>query len=530
MANTRKLTVMLLKEYVKSARDALRDPLSLHNAPLDKVADIQGEIWYRASKEKYPDWLSLLEELTTAHFNMVRSKSTSAVLFVRSAGRILAFTFGHGRNLLKPDSYEESFGLRVVLNLVDAGQIKSMDLQTYEDVVLSSRREVSRSADLDTFGVDVSRDILRAVTGRPKESVIAKRLTGADALTLHTSLGPTELSRICEGTINAYKDDSYRDRFGWVDNIRRVRDEKLRQALDRRLEEALRAGDLEMVQMAFPEPQDWEEIDGLRIDGTGSQEYEDLDAEDYLEELRQHGRELTVDRLRQYRVRVRYAGAQDFVAKWTVYRCIAWETKVDDRAYALLGGEWFEIRRDFLEEVDKFAKSVRKIELGLPCAKKGESEGEYNTRAVAGSNSWICLDGALVQARSHGGRIEFCDLLSKAKQIVHVKKRSRSSTLSHLFSQGVVSGLAFLRDAEVRGQLRQRIFEKSGDRGWEDIVPLEAPDARQYEVVYAVIDGRDRELPEGLPFFSRVNLMQHVRNVESAGYRVGFARICEERS
>ncbi len=37
-------------------------------------------------------------------------------------------------------------------------------------------------------------------------------------------------------------------------------------------------------------------------------------------------------------------------------------------------------------------------------------------------------------------RIEFCDLFSKSKQMIHVKRYGGSSVLSHLFNQGLVSG------------------------------------------------------------------------------------------
>jgi uncharacterized protein (TIGR04141 family) len=48
------------------------------------------------------------------------------------------------------------------------------------------------------------------------------------------------------------------------------------------------------------------------------------------------------------------------------------------------------------------------------------------------------------------GPIEFCDLYSAAKQIIHVQRYGASSTLSHLFSKGLVSGTLFARDADFR--------------------------------------------------------------------------------
>ncbi|MBD7969562.1 DUF6119 family protein [Paenibacillus gallinarum] len=44
------------------------------------------------------------------------------------------------------------------------------------------------------------------------------------------------------------------------------------------------------------------------------------------------------------------------------------------------------------------------------------------------------------------GKIEVCDLFSKNKHFVYVKKGTRSATLSHLFAQGSVS-MTLLKDS-----------------------------------------------------------------------------------
>jgi Family of unknown function (DUF6119) len=55
-------------------------------------------------------------------------------------------------------------------------------------------------------------------------------------------------------------------------------------------------------------------------------------------------------------------------------------------------------------------------------------------------------------SKNGGGRssIEICDLLSSEKAFVHVKAKTKSSTLSHLFAQGLNSAQAF-RDRGFRG-------------------------------------------------------------------------------
>ncbi|TAM66290.1 MAG: hypothetical protein EPN48_17930 [Microbacteriaceae bacterium] len=70
--------------------------------------------------------------------------------------------------------------------------------------------------------------------------------------------------------------------------------------------------------------------------------------------------------------------------------------------------------------------------------------------------------------------MEFCDVLSSGGDLVHVKRKSRSSTLSHLFAQGSVSATTLLSDGHCRTQIRQLIEDEvpSDSRGrWLNLVP-----------------------------------------------------------
>src|SRR5439155_10506573 len=103
---------------------------------------------------------------------------------------------------------------------------------------------------------------------------------------------------------------------------------------------------------------------------------------------------------------------------------------------------------------------------------------------------------------SHGGgysKIEFCDLFSDKRQIVHVKHYGGSSVLSHLFYQGIVSGELFLADADFRTKVNDKLLKshKLAD-------PFKQPAAKDYEVVFAIISMSPKKLD--LPFFSKVSL------------------------
>src|SRR5205823_3272284 len=98
--------------------------------------------------------------------------SSSAVLLVEAKSRLFAVTFGQGRYMVQDEALERDFGLRVVLNTVAPDQLKSVDAKTIEDTTVHTRRDVSHESALSAFGFDISRDLLRAVTGTPVDETL----------------------------------------------------------------------------------------------------------------------------------------------------------------------------------------------------------------------------------------------------------------------------------------------------------------------------------------------------------------------
>jgi uncharacterized protein (TIGR04141 family) len=103
--------------------------------------------------------------------------------------------------------------------------------------------------------------------------------------------------------------------------------------------------------------------------------------------------------------------------------------------------------------------------------------------------------------------------LSEARQLVHVKRRSRSSLLSHLFMQGFVAAEAFIDYRPLRMQIREKM------PALEHLIPEDDPDPSEYEIVYALLhDGQDT-----LPFFSKVALTTIYKQLRRMHYRVALA-------
>jgi uncharacterized protein (TIGR04141 family) len=143
----------------------------------------------------------------------------------------------------------------------------------------------------------------------------------------------------------------------------------------------------------------------------------------------------------------------------------------------------------------------------------------YNLRAAEGDPARYALmdDRPVLHGGVHG-KVEFCDLLINRKDILHVKRYGASSVLSHLFSQGLVSGVLFQTDVEFRRKVN--VLLPVAHR----ITDIEQrPATNEYNVVFGVISDKPGDLT--LPFFSRLNLKHAVKQLTGYGYRVSIGKI-----
>ena len=184
------------------------------------------------------------------------------------------------------------------------------------------------------------------------------------------------------------------------------------------------------------------------------------------------------------------------IESWPVFRCIYFEVELEGNTYILTNGRWYSVGNEFLRSVNDFFNTMRQADLVLPdCTERAEKD--YCLRASANEPLALALmDRNLVRRPGLYGMIEFCDLYSVRKHIVHIKRYAGSSApLSHLFNQAVVSATLFKRSSDFRSEVNQKLPEQ--------FRPVStAPSLGEYEVVFGVIS-KSRN-PLRLPFFSRL--------------------------
>jgi uncharacterized protein (TIGR04141 family) len=522
----RALSFFLLKDQVASWTSALRDPSAVQLFDLRESSPVKGVVAAKPQANRKPGWVEYLgpNVKDATALEALLNRSSSALLLLTAGGRRFALSFGYGRHLLDPESYEHDFGLKVVLNIVEPERLKSVDSKTFDESTVHTRTEVSRESTFASFGLDVSRDLVRAVTGRPVDTTIAERVTGAEALALATRVQFEGLPELCERLLRAYGSEEYQKSFPWIDHLRPIKDPGLIKELDEALVDDLRKHELTDAHLAPPAPMAWERAPGFTFSTLDDDDELDSDPRitAYLASI--DTEDLSLKKLKHDRVQAREATSGDLVEDWPVFRCLVYEGSRGDEHFALTGGQWFKISGDFYRGEVDFVESLPDLGLNLPEAEEGVDEGDYNTEAAKATGA-LCLDRKNVNLPD-GDKVEVCDLLTDSPFLVHVKKRGSSSNLSHLFSQGLVSAEMLLGDGGFRESAREIVGAL--DSTFERHFPENRPEPGDYVIGYVVITRSKRETPLTLPFFSVVNLASAARRLQTLGFKVATQAVSEK--
>ena len=513
---SRSLSAYLLKKRFKSPAEAVRSDLRLNHKRFSAGSLERLEVYARPVQAKRPTWVSFFSPHVEPDF-FGRSTSPSAVLFVPIEDRWVALTFGYGRNLLVPESWEENFGLLVAINAIEEGQIRSIDKKAFDAYAIQTREQAVRDAATADFGLDVERDLLKAVTGTPTKDALGKQLSGKDALRIHLDVEVENMLPTLELIVQTSQEEGYKERFPWIDQLAEVRDSTVKDRLNSLLLERIAAEDLETCWLGPPNIVDWGSVQGFKYSESSREPtHFDVHLRTFLDSLSSRGT-LNISTLK--RKRVFLLGDDDSVVdSWPVFRCVYCEISDGGKTYVLSEGKWYKVASDFLEVVNSAFERIPRYTHELP-AYDDDSEKLYNERvALENPSRFALLDCKMIAMDGARNSVELCDLISTNKDLIHVKRYRSSSSLSHLFSQGLVAAECFLADSSFRRQLNQIV---PGPFQLPD--PLARPVPQDYCLVYAIISRSPGELK--VPFFSRLTVRHAARRLQGFGYRVALAKI-----
>lgn len=525
-AELRQMSVYLLDSGLDDFSDALRDPDKLQKHDVVALEGLRGRIYLQPGQEKTPPWLRFIQALTDDDLGSHKNRHVSAVLFLERNEQTFALTFGFGRHLLKPDVIESDFGIKVAAGIIDPEQVSGIDSRAFEGTRLLIRRQSSAGTSPQAIGIDLAREMMRAVTGRVADGDLGTRVSGSDSLGLTTRVGVEAIGDRLDTLYTAYADRKYRDRFAHIDRwqaVPRAEATPYDQELVAAIERFASGSQDRQLSLAVPEIVDWRSSGvGFSIEPVETR-HAFPDLKDYLDA--RQGEAPTLTELHRDQLWL-FADEPDEVSgHWSVYHSLNWEFQRDDDVLVFTDGRWWRIDAQYRERIDDRLRLITTSILDRPPIDVLEHEVDYNIRLAKYRPDRAFLDRRNAKFQDEAGTVEICDVFTGQRQFVHVKREAASQPLSHLLAQAAVSADLFRHLPDFRRQLRDRLASK----------PLlqetihGRPEPGEFEVVFAIVSpASDQDVALQLPFFSRNHLARIADGIERYDYRVSICAIVEQ--
>lgn len=456
-----------------------------------------------------PIWLQFLRQTGANEFlNGITNNSSRAVLVTEVNNRIMCLTFGHGRHMLKDELFVRDFGIRAV------------DKTKFENNPMSSRTQASVLTNISNFEAKDYGNFLMGVIGESRIEQFGKTITGRDSFSFLFKYQINDLKHILELILSKYEATDYLVNFDFFDRMRIVKDIEVKNELDDRLIAQINSREFQNINLTPPEIIEWGRISKFKYSNS-AEPTSNLSIGELIETSRIT--EYSTRNIKTKKILAIDSDGQVFDS-WSLYNCIVTELELNDKTYTLTSGIWFEIDNDFVEFVNSYINEIPNSNRTLPVCPSDYTEGQYND--FVGNNNYDIITMDRKFSTIDNNRIEFCDLLTQEREIIHVKPWKSSSTLSHLFSQGVISSRIMLEEEPFRIQVKEHIVNLSEE--FQEVIEVEDYSSDNYEIIYAVIYSGNKSMSERLPFFSKLNMMINTKTLKNMGYLVSKCHIVRE--
>lgn len=428
--------------------------------------------------------------------------------------RYFAITFGHSYHAISRKSIDHNFGLITTLNALDPKQsIRSIDT-VFPENEKRERIQSPKFTSLSFFNFNKYESLVKSLQGKVKKEYkeIFNNITGTVSFKCTSSKSLNELEDLCRKLFDIYSKKDYEKNFPELTYIKPELDPDKIDSLNKSLILAIqnKAGN---VSLSIPEILD--PFIQLTFEYHGiydiPKECSDVLFDyyyDYVIESNLKISQIELDDLYNHNIVCKnIEGKKDIIGCYSIYDCIVFDTTdSDNNTYHLCDGNWYKINRDYIlqlkNELDPVFIDTHRV-LG---DYDHQNEGDYNSAMGANSDT-ICLDKKNISPEGQTN-IEPCDLITledekdtknKIINLIHIKIDTKSSSLSHLFNQGLNSISLIRSNSESKDKLIEMIETKIGF--------LEAIQSNKYNVVYGIVTRKEpSKKSDNLPLFSRISL------------------------
>lgn len=437
--------------------------------------------------------------------------------------RLFAITFGSTYHQINDDHIEYDFGLITTLNSLDPKHIKSTDILQPERT-MRSRIQLPVANELNYFDFNSDETILKSLTGAvlPAYKNIFSSISGGNNIKVSSKNEAQDLPNLCSKLLAIYNKEDFKENFPGIQNIKPIKEPSLIKELNEKLVFDFNAKSYSVV-LSIPEIFNYNKDYIVKYSGFGPSQHEfsDVFIHDFREEYLVYT-ETTITNVSDLK-KGRLIISNDIDSKpFSIYKCISYDTIFEDKNYHLSDGQWFQVEDDYLKKIcatlDLYFTESHIVLKDCTTVK----EGDYNKKMAENNTDIFCLDLKDISP-SKQTQVEPCDLLHISDDyldLIHVKISTRSSSLSHLFNQGIVSS-ELLR---VNEEARTNLFELCNN----DNRVSELLEADKFRVTYGIITKKKDKKSDGLPLFSKVSLYRAVNRFKSMNIPVSIVYIYDD--
>lgn len=517
--NTAYLSIYLVKEEFKRRDKIIKEDECKEPITVPISGSGKSYLYIKQTPGKYPKWSSLFSELINPS-QIGKTSNIAAAFLIKVSGRYFILAFGQGgRFLIKDDVCEERFGLLVALNSIDKESLRCIDKQSLDTLESHTRIQSGHETTADQFGIDVEQDMLRAVVGTPINDKLGSRMTGTDSLSVSVAMELSDLPFLLKEYKEKYEKDLSSTDYQWVNNISIVKSTSVINTLEGLLQDKFKNKDYKNLWLSIPELIEWNLVKGFIYTNGRNIIYPDINLDSFLKTVKDD-QDITLDLLKQRHVYCADTDHKKIFNSWSIYKCVYVEIDKENEKYLFNGGKWYKIQNDFVDRTNKDFNKIEYSSLSLPDFSGGGEEGYNKSVADNQKTKFALLDKKIIFHGGGHGQIEVCDLFSTEKHLIHIKIYSSSSILSHLFSQGYVSGRLLQLDTEFRNKVKGKL-----NAPFNSLIKVDRrPNDKEYTIVYAIISEEEGDKLH-LPFFSRVNLNNIYKTLKGYGYNVELLKI-----
>ncbi|MGZ3742811.1 MAG: TIGR04141 family sporadically distributed protein [Pseudobdellovibrionaceae bacterium] len=480
-------------------------------------------------QKEMPPWLQPIMDLTGDDEIFEFGEAVSALLFLKVDNRYFCLPYGQGHHLVNKPFFEADFGLDVSNLIVNEEQVTGIDWTTLEPEAPRAKKQTMKGHEINFYRLSALSDIVTSISGRPRDEMFGKKVTGSNSLTLFNKMNIGTLIDVCREILKIKTAATVDDVRVWRNGVNPIHDPAMIEKLNSAFVASVVRDRGESVYFAPPETLAIEEVEGFAVSHKNkmTEITPSLDFQDYLD-LLPSLKELSWDQMNSDSVLLKADHYEQPLEKWTVWNCVHAELRYGKTVFIIDSGKWFKVTESIAERVNLVVDSISVRPSDFPLSRDKEKEFDFNRRLGSLNRGYISFDRELIKTGDISSGVEVCDIYTADTELVHVKRGTLSKNFIYLLTQVTTSAKALAGDEVFRAEAMKMISEAA--KGRRDFAHTKIPEDVSDAIVLGIITNKSGPWSKILPFMAKLKLVETLTELKAMRFSVSLLKIEMERA